>query len=112
MALVTPGDAVGTAHFATGPAAAKVERISDGHITVTVSSAGGGFLVLSESDYPGWRARIDGKVSSVHRTDVALQGVVVPAGQHTVEFELASTTQRAGIALSIIGLFVCVALVD
>jgi uncharacterized membrane protein YfhO len=67
--------------------------------------------VLSETHYPGWRARIDGNIVPVRRTDVALQGVVVPPGHHTVEFELVSMTQRAGAALSIAGLLACAVLV-
>ena len=109
-ALVSSDEGAPGSPFTAGPASAKVEQISDGHITVAVSTSGGGFLVLSESHYPGWRARIDGNLAPVRRTDVALQGVVVPPGRHTVEFELASTTQRAGAALSITGLLVCAVL--
>jgi uncharacterized membrane protein YfhO len=67
-------------------------------------------MVLSEVDYPGWRATIDGNPSAVRRADVALQGVVVPPGEHTVEFALASTTQRAGIIMSLLGVAACAAL--
>jgi len=109
-ALVSPDEGPPPGPFATGPARAEVEQISDGRITVAVTTSGGGFVVLSESHYPGWRPRIDGTLAQLRRTDVALQGVVVPPGSHTVEFELASTTQRAGAALSISGVLVCAVL--
>ena len=109
-ALVSPGEGPPDGPFPAGPARARVEQISDGRITVTVSTGGGGFLVLSETDYPGWQARIDGAVARVRRTDVALQGVVVPPGDHTVEFELKSMTLRAGAALSLAGLLACATL--
>jgi uncharacterized membrane protein YfhO len=80
-------------------------------MTVDVSTANGGFVVLSEAQYPGWRARIDGRIVPVQRVDVMFQGVAVPAGRHTVVFEFASTTLRAGIAISAlavaIALFLC-----
>ena len=81
-------------------------------MAVDVSTANGGFLVLSEAQYPGWRARIDGRIVPVQRVDVMFQGVAVPAGRHAVVFELASTTLRAGIAISTLAvafaLFLCV----
>ncbi len=110
-ALVSPDEGPSVGPFPPGASSAKVEQISDSHITVTVSTTGGGFVVLSETDYPGWRARIDGNLEPVRRTDVALQGVVVPPGNHTVEFELASMTQRAGTAVSVAGLLICAALI-
>ena len=89
--------------YAPGPSRVQVRSISDGRISVDVSSDGGGFLVLSEAYYPGWRARIDGASTDVHLTDGALQGVHVSPGTHTVEFVFASTTLAAGRALSLSG---------
>ena len=109
-AIVSPDEGAPVGPFSPGTSRVKVEQISDGRISVTVSTRGGGFLVLSESHYPGWRARIDGNLTRMRRADVALQGVVVPPGDHTVEFELVSMTLRAGAALSLTGMLVCVAL--
>lgn len=45
------------------------------------------FAVLSEIYYPaGWNAFIDGKKSSYVKTDFALRGIAVPAGQHEITF--------------------------
>jgi hypothetical protein len=75
-----------------------------------VSSDGGGFLVLSENAYPGWRARIDGAGTPVFRTDVTLQGIVVPSGVHRVEFTMDSGSLRAGMIVSGAAALVCVGL--
>ena len=107
LALVDAG-AAPAATFPTETSSATVTDIADGRIAVDVEADGGGFLVLSESWYPAWRARIDGRVAPVLRADVSLQGVTVPPGRHRVVFELASTTLRAGTALSLAGLL-CVA---
>ena len=98
LALIDPG--AGAKSFAPGAADAQVTSIEDTRMTVDVSTANGGYLVLSEAEYPGWRARVDGDLAPVQRADVMFQGVAVPAGRHTVVFELASTTLRAGIAIS------------
>ncbi len=73
-------------------------------MTADVSTERGGYLVLSEAQYPGWRARIDGAIVPVQRVDVMFQGVAVPAGRHSVVFEFASTTLRAGFAISTLAL--------
>jgi hypothetical protein len=95
---------VGPQRFSPGRHSATVTSIADGRISLDVTTEGDAFLVLSEMFYPGWRARIDGRNVAVHRTDVALQGLFIPAGRHVVEFELASTTLRAGTMLSLLGL--------
>jgi hypothetical protein len=44
-------------------------------------------LVLSETYYPGWKAWIDEQPTAVHSVDIALRGVVVPAGEHQLRME-------------------------
>jgi len=50
---------------------AGVEERSGRHITVKVTAAGRGTLVLSELYYPGWEARVNGnpqRIDEVHAT--------------------------------------------
>ena len=81
-------------------------------IGIRVSSEGASFLVLSENAYPGWLARVDGAEVPISRADVTLQGIVVPAGTHRVEFMLESRSLRAGMfvtggaALAILALLI------
>jgi hypothetical protein len=111
-ALVDPAEGGAAGPFQPGASKATVEAIDDGRIRVRVSTAGGGFLVVSEQDYPGWRARIDnGRPAPARRANLALMGIEVPPGDHVVEFELISNTQRAGMALSLGGVLVCALLV-
>jgi hypothetical protein len=109
-ALIEPG--VGAQSFTPGAWSAHLVSVEDTRMTVDVSTDNGGYLVLSEAQYPGWRARIDGGIVPVHRVDVMFQGVAVPAGRHTVVFEFASRTLRAGIAISTLAVaffvFLCV----
>src|SRR4029453_8048994 len=89
-ALVDAAHVPPTMNFSPGASAVNVARVGDGDIGLRVTSQGGGFLVLSENAYPGWRALIDGSEVPIYRTDVTLQGVVVPPGTHRIDFTLES----------------------
>src|SRR5258705_777418 len=108
-ALVDPASAPPVSHGRPGASDVRVTRIGDGDIGIRVASEGGGFLVLSENAYPGWRARVDGADTPIYRTDVTLQGVVVPAGTHRVDFTMESRALRAGMIVSGIAALVCIA---
>lgn len=54
---------------------------------LVTSSATPSFLVLSDVNYPGWKASIDGQSVHIFQTNYLLRGIVVPAGGHTVRFE-------------------------
>ena len=111
-ALVSPADGgVAARRYASGAMQATVDAIGDGRIAVTASSDSGGFLVLSETYYPGWSARLDDVTVPVRRTDYSLQGVEVPAGKHTVVFTFASRAGQIGGAMSIAAVLLCAALV-
>jgi Bacterial membrane protein YfhO len=61
-------------------------------------------LVLSEIDYPGWVATIDGVVTPIYATDYLLRGIALPAGQHRVELHYAAPAARTGAIISSITL--------
>jgi hypothetical protein len=77
------------------------------HITMTTTAEQPGFLVVSEVDYPlRWKAMIDGKPAETMRTNGVLRGLVVPAGEHTVEFIYDRTAFRTGVIVSVISFLV------
>jgi hypothetical protein len=76
----------------------------------TVGSDSGTLLVWLNHWYPGWRATVDGREAALYRADVLGQGIFVPAGQHRVEFRFEPQALGWGIALSLLGTVICVAL--
>jgi len=54
-------------------------------VILDVGSAAPAFLVTSETDYPGWRAWVDGRESTLTLTNLAFRGLPVPAGHHRIE---------------------------
>ncbi|MGH2461920.1 MAG: YfhO family protein [Chloroflexota bacterium] len=45
-----------------------------------------GLLVVSEVDYPGWHAFVDGRVAPIYRADGIIRAVYLTAGLHQVRF--------------------------
>lgn len=45
------------------------------------------FLVLSEINYPSWKVYIDNKKDIIYTANLALRGVIVPQGQHIIQFK-------------------------
>ncbi len=69
---------------------------------IAINTAGPGLLVLSEIDYPGWRARLDGNPLEIHTVDGLLRGVTLPEGDHRVEFIFQPFWVYIGSAISLI----------
>lgn len=87
----------------------SIDQWTDGLLSMHVDAPAPRFLVIAESFYPGWTARIDGEPTPIIRTNVAFQGIRVPAGRHTVIFSFASNSMRVGLASGGLGLAVLAA---
>jgi hypothetical protein len=83
---------------ATG--SAEVINASGSYMEVRTRSAAASFLVLSDTYYPGWKATVDGQGADVYRTDFALRGVKIPAGEHTIRLEFRPKSLYYGALLS------------
>ena len=63
-----------------------------------ISSRGRNFLIISQVWYPGWAAELDGKPVPLYRTNHALLGCFVPAGDHRLSLEMTCPLFWAGLA--------------
>jgi hypothetical protein len=89
------------------PGADQVERVlvteyQPERIEIDVRTAADGLLVLSDTYSNGWRATMDGESVDILPTNLALRGVPVGAGMHTVVFTYRAPWLRVGLAISII----------
>jgi hypothetical protein len=66
------------------------------------------FLVLTDVFYPGWTATIDGKPTDIYRVDGLFRGVVVPAGEHVVEYHYFPVIFQISLILSALAALICV----
>lgn len=73
---------------------------------IVIHADGPGRLVLSEIAYPGWRAVVDGRSSSMETVDGLLRGVELAAGRHEVRIEFRPSSLYAGLSLTLVSLAV------
>lgn len=87
-----------------------VARPNSDDVILTANLGCRGLVVVSDTMYPGWEAKVDGKPAAIQETWGALRGVVVDAGIHKVEMRYRPASVRYGAMLSAAGLLACLAL--
>jgi uncharacterized membrane protein YfhO len=79
-------------------------------VTLSVRASTPGYVLLADSWYPGWVARVDGADAPIHRADYVFRAVQVSAGTHQIEFEYRPTSFYLGAAVSALALLVVVSI--
>jgi hypothetical protein len=74
-------------------------------VSVRTNSSGNELLFFSDNYYPEWKVTVDGKPSELLIADYAFRAVVVPKGEHIVEFYYAPRTFELGLGVAVLGLF-------
>ena len=59
-----------------------------------------GMVILTDSWFPGWRASVDGHPAKIEKAYGAFRGVVVEAGDHTIEMRYRPWSVYLGAAIS------------
>ena len=78
------------------------EHLAD-RLSIKAEMACDGMVVLSDTFYPGWRARVDHQAAEIFQVNGAMRGVVVPKGTHTVTMRYRPTSVYLGAGLSLLG---------
>jgi hypothetical protein len=74
----------------------------DQSVTLAVNPRGPGYLVLSDTWYPGWSATIDGHPVSIQHANVAFRAVPVSAGHHIVAFTYSPRSSEVAALASLL----------
>jgi Bacterial membrane protein YfhO len=80
-----------------------VARLSEDRperVVAQVDADAAGLLVLTDLEYPGWRAEVDGRPAAILRADGAFRAVALTAGSHRVAFSYRPLSLFLGGALS------------
>jgi hypothetical protein len=109
VGLFLPRDAAAVANVngkAESPGTATILRPSPEKIVVNVKAASESVLEVGEHYDPGWHAQVDGKPAPVVAVDGAIEGAVVPAGKHRVEFHFWPVGFTPGLLIAAAGLVI------
>ncbi|MDQ6803134.1 MAG: YfhO family protein [Acidobacteriota bacterium] len=89
---------------AFAPARAEVLRVTESanRADIAVRAEGQAFLVASVTPHRYWNATIDGAPAPLQTANVGFQGVIVPAGTHTIRFRYGNPLFAIFGAISII----------
>ncbi|MDH7604320.1 MAG: YfhO family protein, partial [Melioribacter sp.] len=81
---------------------AVITKYQDEHITVETKSNRNNFLFFGTTYLPAWKAYIDGNQIKIYKTNYGFMGIVVPKGNHKVEFIYEPKAFKIGKNLSLI----------
>jgi uncharacterized membrane protein YfhO len=71
------------------------------HIQMRVNMDRRGYVVLSDTWYPGWRAFLDGQPVPIERANLSFRAVQVPQGQHDLQLAYKPASYAWGTRLSL-----------
>jgi hypothetical protein len=86
--------------------AAEIRDIHFGvnRVSFKVGSRDGNYIVISQNQFPGWEAEIDGSPIPLYEANYAFSAVEVPPGSHLVELVFRNKTLKKSLILSLLGI--------
>jgi hypothetical protein len=89
-----------------------LEHYAPNDLLYSYKSKNKGLAVFSEIYYPkGWNAYVDGKLMPHFQTDYVLRAMILPAGDHKVEFKFEPKVYRVGEKISLISSIILILIV-
>lgn len=93
-------------------ASIKLTSYSPNHLVYKYESDKDGLAVFSEIYYPkGWNAYVDGKLTPHFRANYVLRAMILPAGNHTIDFKFEPNVFMIGEKISLISSIVLIVLI-
>ena len=98
-AVVTEADIPAVAPVTGAVATPEVRSYQANRVVITGVAQAAGVLVLSDTNYPGWQATLNGAAAPIYTVNGVFRGVWVPAGAYEVVFWYWPTSLSWGLAL-------------
>ena len=86
----------------SGADAVRITRYEPEEVRVDLGSHGKGLLVLSDTQYPGWRAWVDGREVPIAEANHVFRAVPISPGDREVIFRFESMSFRVGAGISLV----------
>lgn len=107
---VVIGDGVPQPPFSSGQGTVSIVEYRPESVVMRAVSDIGGLLVITDANYPGWQATVDGEPATLWPVDGLFRGVFVPPGEHDVVMTFRPNSYRLGVYLSSLGVIVLIVL--
>ncbi len=85
----------------------KITNYDLNRVELQTSNDSAGFLLLADTYYPGWRARLDGEPTPLYQADYLFRAIYLPPGDHLVAFSFLPPDFVAGAMISGVTLIAC-----
>jgi len=83
---------------------AEIVHYEPGEVVVRVVAPEAGWVVLSDTYFPGWKAYVDGRKAEIFRANYIFRAVAVNSGSHAIEFIYKPISYKIGEIVTIISL--------
>ncbi len=90
--------------------AVSYEEVGDSKFIVSLDAEKNGFVFVSNTNYPGWNAYIDGIKTKIYKANCAFMAVPVSEGHREVVFIYEPKSFRIGIIVSLVSSFLLIIL--
>jgi hypothetical protein len=90
----------------SGRSTALITHETTQALEIDVEAAADGYLVLLDTYYPGWVAKVDGAVTPIYRANYVGRAIFMPAGHHTVTFEYRPLSFALGVGSAMLILLI------
>ena len=91
--------------MSSGRFSARESQILDASpqaMTIRASCSRDCLAVLTDLDYPGWKAEVDGEPTPIVRVNGLFRGVPLGAGQHTIVYRFEPGSFRLGLLAALL----------
>lgn len=92
-----------------GVGVADIVHYAPEEVIIDATSDTAGYLLLTDTFYPGWEATVDGQRAEILRADVSFRAIRLEPGTHEVVFRYRPVSVRLGAWVSGLGVLLCLA---
>ncbi len=86
---------------AEGPESVRITAYEPERVEIEVEMTAPGYLMLTDAQYPGWRAWVDGWETPIATADLLFRAVYLGPGRHRVEFRFQPRSLLLGAVVSL-----------
>lgn len=80
---------------------AKLIKELPGYLELSIETPVENYLHLSQTNYPGWQAFLDGRVVPIYTSNLALTSILISPGNHVLELKYQPSSFIRGLQISL-----------